>query len=175
MKRLSIIIVAVLALSSFMAITVRASSPHFIGTPTATLNSAGDYCVTFKEAGLGNTPITYTLTAADGTTFTFQCFTKSSNTPQGAPNGVSPSTVSTTSTITPTNGQITATICLTPQQDCASCQGGGLVLKLIHVDYVGPVVLCDTTSSPNVCSSTGSLAGDVTPATTFPGHPAGCP
>lgn len=174
MKKLSILTCTMIALASFMAITAWADSPHFIGTPSATLDSAGNYCVSFKEAGLGNTPITYSLTAA-GETFTFQCFTKSNNTPQGAPNSVSFSGESVFNTITPRNGQIVATICLTPQQDCASCQGGGLVLKLIHANYTGPVTLCDTTSQPNVCASSGSKAGDVTPAATYPGHPAGCP
>src|SRR5213592_2300910 len=107
MKRLSILTLAMLALAGFMATTVRASSPHFIGTPTLSFDpSTGDLCVSFKEAGLGSTPVTYTLTA-DTETFTFQCFTKSNNTPQGDPNGVSISGASTSTTINPHNGQIT--------------------------------------------------------------------
>jgi len=38
-------------------------------------------------------------------------------------------------TITPHNGQVSATICLIPDQDGAHCWGGGLVLRLIGTDY----------------------------------------
>ena len=136
MKRLSILTIAMIALSSFVATTVRAQSPHFIKGPTATLDtSTGEYCVSFKEAGLGSTPVTYTLTAGAGTVFTYQCFTKSGNNPQGAPNFVDGSNLTTVTTITPHNGTVSATICLTPEQDGASCQGKGLVLRLIGTDY----------------------------------------
>jgi hypothetical protein len=163
MKRLSILILTILALSSFMGITVRADSPHFIRA-SAALTSTGDYCVSFKEAGLGNTPITYTLTVGTET-FTFQCFTRRGNEPQGDPNHLSFSNQSTSTTITPHNGQITASLCLTPEQDGASCQGHGLVLKLIAVDYEN-VTFCDQTN--NICIDTGSLSGDVIPPIPFP-------
>ena len=159
MKHLSILTITMIALSGFVATTVRAQSPHFIKGPTATLDtSTGEYCVSFKEAGLGSTPVTYTLTAGTGTVFTYQCFTKSDNTPKGAPNSVSASGETTVTTITPRNGQVTATISLTPQQDGASCQGGGLVLKLIAVDYDN-VTLSDgitaAVSLPDLCSGSG--------------------
>ncbi len=136
MKHLSILTITMIALSSFVATTVRADSPHFVKGPTASLDtSTGEYCVSFKEAGLGSTPVTYTLTAGAGTVFTYQCFTKSDNAPQGSPNGVSGSGDTTVTTITPHNGTVSATICLTPEQDGASCQGHGLALKLIGTDY----------------------------------------
>jgi hypothetical protein len=136
MKHLSILTITMIALSGFMCTTVRAQSPHFIKGPTATLDtSTGDYCVSFKEAGLGSAPVTYTLSAGTGTVFTYQCFTKSNNAPQGSPNGVSGSGDTTVTTITPHNGTVSATICLTPEQDGASCQGAGLKLSLIGTDY----------------------------------------
>jgi hypothetical protein len=142
-----------------LATTVRADSPHFVKGPTAALTNTGDYCVSFKEAGLGSTPITYTITAQTAT-FTFQCFTKSGNQPSGEPNSKSFSNESNTTTLTPHNGQITASLCLVPEQDGAHCQGGGLVLKVIHVDYQG-VTFCDT--GTNGCVNTGDMAADVTP------------
>ena len=136
MKHLSILTITMIGLASFMCTTVRADSPHFVGAQTFSFNSVtGDYSVSFKEAGLGSTPVTYTLAAGAGTTFTYQCFTKSNNTPQGSPNSVSGSGDSTSTTITPHNGTVSATICLTPEQDGASCQGHGLALKLIGTDY----------------------------------------
>jgi len=156
MKRITIVTLAVLALCSFTALTARADSPHFIKGPTASLDSTtGDYCVSFKEAGLGSNPVTYTITVGTEN-FTFQCFTKSSNTPQGDPNGVSFSNVSEPTTLTPRNGQITATLCLSPQQDGASCQGHGLVLRLTAADYQ-TVRFCDTTD--NICFDMPDLAG----------------
>src|SRR5262249_17193410 len=127
MKVASFVLLLVVAMSVGV---VLADSAHFIKTPTASLSATGAYTVIFKEAGLGSTPVTFSLTAATEN-FTFQCFTKSSNTPQGAPNGISFSNESTFVTLTPRNGQITGTISLTPLQGSASCQGGGLDLRLI--------------------------------------------
>lgn len=152
-------IVAALCVA-FGATAVRADSPHFIRGPTAALDgTTGDDCVSFKEAGLGNTPITFTLTA-QVSTFTFQCFTNHDNTPQGAPNNVSFSNEEVTTTITPHNGQITASICLDPQRGDAGCQGGGLTLKLIHVLYQN-VRFCDVTD--NICVDLGTIDADVGP------------
>jgi len=122
-----------------------ADSPHFIKGPTASLSATGAYTVSFKEAGLGNSPVTYTLTAITEN-FTFQCYTKSGNTPQGSPNSISFSHEFTSTTLTPRNGQISGGISLAPQQGTASCQGGGLDLRLIAVDYEG-LTFADTTNN----------------------------
>jgi len=159
MKHLSILTITMIALSSFMATTVWAG-PHFISGPTASLDTTtGDYVVSFKEAGLGSTAVTYTLTAGTGTLFTFQCFTKSNNMPMGDPNGVSGSGETTFVSITPHNGQINGSISLAPEQDGAGCQGGGLVLKLIAVDW-DSVTFTDsatgnTITLPDACSGSG--------------------
>ena len=159
MKHVSILTITMIGLASFMCTTVRADSPHFVGGQTATLDTkTGDYSVSFKEAGLGSTPVTYTLAAGAGTTFTYQCFTKSNNTPQGSPNSVSGSTDTTVTTITPRNGQVTATITVSPDQDGAGCQGGGLVLKLIAVDWDGVTLtdgLGNTVFVPDACFGSG--------------------
>jgi hypothetical protein len=118
-----------------MATAVLAQSPHYITGPAASIDSkTGDLCVSFKEAGLGTaTSVTYTINVGT-TAFTFQCFTKSNNTPQGSPNGVSTNNVSFSEPLPVRNGQVTGTICLNPCQG-GSCQGGGLVLKLIGAEY----------------------------------------
>jgi hypothetical protein len=166
MKKLSILTLTMIALSSFMATTVRADSPHFNKGPTAVYDSTtGDLCVSFKESGLGNSPITYTITAGTEQ-FTFQCFTKKGNEPQGAPNGVSFSNDSNQNTITPHNGTISSSLCLTPQQDGADCQGNGLVLKLTAATYTD-VTFCDSTN--NICVNfPGNQGGSVTPPVIFP-------
>ena len=127
MKHVSILTLTMIALSSFMATTVQADSPHFVRGPTANFDSStGEFCVDFKEAGLGNLPITYTLTAGTQT-FTFPVFTPHGNEPQGDPNGQSFSDQSVSTTIVPHNGQIRGSLCLIPQQGDADCQGRGLV------------------------------------------------
>lgn len=149
MRHFTILTICLAVVACFTTTAAVAQSPHFIGTPTGTLSTTtGDYVASFKEAGLGNTPITYALTATTET-FTFQCFTKSGNMPQGAPNSVSFSAQSSFVTIQPRNGQITGSVSLTPEQDGASCQGGGLVLFLIAVDYEG-VTLTDMTDGITV-------------------------
>lgn len=157
------VVVAMMALAT---VTVAlADSPHFVRGPVASFDSGtGDLCVSFKEAGLGNTPITYTLTVGTEQ-FTFQCFTRHGNEPQGDPNNVSFSDQSVSTTITPHNGQITGELCLEPQQGDADCQGGGLVLKLIAAVY-GGITFCDETD--NICFDLGDQGGDVVPPAIFP-------
>lgn len=145
--RFSITCLLAIAALGGLATTVRAQNPHFLKA-SATLKGTGSYCVSFKEVGLGNSAITYQITA--DATFTYQCFTKSGNEPQGDPNSVSYSDLTAQTTLTPRNGQITGTLCLDPRQDGAGCQGKGLELRLIGVSYEN-VTLCDTTTQPNVC------------------------
>jgi hypothetical protein len=158
-------ILAVIA-SLAMSFTALAQSPHFVKGPTPSFDtSTGDFVVNFKEAGLGNLPITYTL-SADNETFTFRCFTRKGNTPQGEPNGVSFSNESVSTTIQPRNGQITGSLELQPQLGGASCQGGGLILKLIFASYEG-VTFCDSTN--NICVDMGNQGGSVVPPLAFGG------
>ncbi|MXN73317.1 hypothetical protein GR157_01020 [Burkholderia sp. 4701] len=151
MRNLSVLVAAL----AFAAAAV-ADSPHYVKGPTAVLDtSTGDYTVSFKEAGLGSSPVTYTLSAGTER-FTFQCFTKSHNTPQGSPNSVSFSNSSTQTTLTPRNGQVTGSVSLVPQLGTASCQGNGLELCLVAASYT-QVTLSDGLTSP---VSLPSLSGD---------------
>jgi hypothetical protein len=142
----------------------QAQSPHFVKGPTGAFDSStGDFCVKFKEAGLGNLPITYTLEVGTEL-FTFQCFTRSGNQPQGDPNGQSFSDQSVSTTITPHNGSITGSLCIEPQQGSAGCQGHGLVLKLIAASYTD-ITFCDATN--NLCFDLGNAGGSVVPPIVF--------
>jgi hypothetical protein len=136
-----------------------ADSPHFVRGPTAALDSEGDYTVSFKEAGLGNNPITYDLTAATAS-FTWRCFNKGSNQPQGDPNTGGFSDLFATTTLIPRNGQITGSLSLVPEKGTASCQGNGLKLCLIAASYQG-VTFTDVTD--NIVTSMPNLGGDIPP------------
>nr|UXE45995.1 hypothetical protein Hi04_10k_c5482_00041 [uncultured bacterium] len=133
--------------ASTLAIGVAlAASPHFLKSSGSIESATGDYIASFKEAGLGNTPINYDLEA--NTTYLFQCFTKSNNKPQGSPNAGGPSSENTQTTITPSNGQITADIRLdvTFPPPSVSCNGNGLHLCLVSAKYTN-VVLTDVTDN----------------------------
>ena len=63
MIKTSMLALAILASAAFTS-SASAQNAHFIKNPVATLDTkTGDYCVSFKEAGLGNGPVTYTITA----------------------------------------------------------------------------------------------------------------
>lgn len=140
--------IAMVAAAAALAGMAWADSPHFIYA-NGSLNGDGYYVGSFKEAGLGpNQSITYNLTAGDGTVVTFQCYTKSNNTPHGAPNSVY-GPLSTTGTFNSgKNGQITSSLTIVPEP-ADTCQGGGLKLCLVYADYKN-VTLKDMTNYPAV-------------------------
>jgi hypothetical protein len=125
-----------------------ADSPHFVNANGAVSQSTGDLVVSFKEAGLGSfVTIDYTLSTTSEQ-FTWQCFTKSGNKPQGSPQG--PFTVAGQSTNASFSsgkaGNITGSVSLPPSQATASCTGGGLKLCLIDAEYNG-VTFADVTNN----------------------------
>jgi hypothetical protein len=137
------------------ALPLHAANPHFVRAD-GTVNNDGEYVASFKEAGLGqNQDIAYLLSAGAGTQFTYQCYTKSNNQPQGEPNSSFPSNLSTGGIFNSgKNGQITASLTLVPEPD-GGCQGNGLKLCLDYVSYQN-MVLTDTTN--NVATALPSLS-----------------
>lgn len=141
MKLIHIPVAVGLALASASAL----AGPHFLKAD-GWVDGDGNYVASWKEAGLGNQPVTYMLSAASES-FTYQCYTRSGNTPQGAPNSQRFSNDSTLATFYPTrNGQISGSMMMTPEKGNASCQGGGLKLCLIAVSYQ-TVTLTDTNNN----------------------------
>jgi hypothetical protein len=140
-------IIAGLSATLFAGVAMAAANFHYANGALVTSGpEAGNYTASCKETGLANTPITYDLEAT--TSYTFQCFTKSGNKPQGSPNSGGPSSQNTQTTITPHNGQITGSLSLDvvfPPTDVA-CKGGGLKLCLTAVSYTG-VSLMDANNS----------------------------
>src|ERR1043165_3314335 len=83
MKRLSILILSVFALSSFMAITVWAVSPHFINCGASGVNSDGSLNACFKIAGLGDNQ-TLTVTASAHADAVYGCLNHGQQCPNAA-------------------------------------------------------------------------------------------
>jgi hypothetical protein len=121
------------------------------GQPTLTAtesidSTTGDLTVSFKETGLGTTPVSYELTA--GTVdFYYQCFNAN-----GIPsNPVTSSNLDVSSdvTLTPRKYTITGSLSLSDETVLLLCQQKGLKLCSVGSTY-SDVTIADTTTMPSV-------------------------
>src|SRR5438876_12104779 len=134
MKRLSILTLAMIALASFMAITVWAASPHFLRTSASGVNSDGTVNVCFKIAGLGDNQ-TLDITASAHADATYACRNRGEQCPNAANKVNVQSDVSATGTFTSgKNGSITACLTVDPPDTTLTCPGGQR-LVLVSVSY----------------------------------------
>jgi hypothetical protein len=132
MRKSSITLVALIGVFVMLAFTAvaGAASPHFIGTPKATV-SANTLTVTFKAAGLGNAAgATFNL-AGDVQVFS-RCYNRGGNKPQ-ADNKQETASVNQTKTFDVTNGQTTGTFTVSPLSTL-TCPGNQVVV-IESVDY----------------------------------------
>ena len=117
------------ALAVFLAIALTAGvaladSPHFIGTPSATV-SGNALTVTFKAAGLGNGP--YADFSLTGSVDVFsRCFNHGGNKPQ-ADNKQETITVNQTQSFPVSHGQTTGSFTVTPLSTL-TCPGNQIVV-----------------------------------------------
>jgi hypothetical protein len=134
MKKLSILTLTMIALSSFMAITVRAASPHFLNCSASGVNSDGTLNVCFKIAGLGDNQ-SLDVTASADANATYGCLNRGQQCPNAA-NKVSVSGTVTAHGIFTSgkNGQITGCLTVDPPPTTLTCPGGQ-TLVLVSVSY----------------------------------------
>ena len=160
MKRLSILTLAMIALSSFVAITVWADSPHFLRTSANGVNSDGTVNVCFKIAGLGaNQSIDVTASAhADAT---YACRNNGQQCPNAANKVNVQANVSATGMFSSgKNGSITASLTVEPPPTTLKCPGGQ-TLVLVSVSYTNVMV---TAPPAGVCNpSPGTFAANFFP------------
>jgi hypothetical protein len=134
MKRTSILTLAVIALSSFMAITVWAASPHFINCSASGLNDDGSLTACFKIAGLGDNQ-TLTVTASATADAVYGCLNRGQQCPNAANKVNVQADVSASGTFTSgKNGQITACLTVEPPPTELTCPNGQR-LVLVSVSY----------------------------------------
>ena len=128
-SRATAVLAGLLSLLVFSAVAV-AASPHFIGTPTATVTD-DSLTVTFKAAGLGNAAgATFNLT---GNVEVFsRCYNRGGNKPQ-ADNKQETLAVNQTQTFPVRNGQTTGSFTVTPHSTL-TCPGNQVVV-IESVDY----------------------------------------
>jgi hypothetical protein len=134
MKKLSVLTLTVIALSSFMAGTVQAQSPHFLRCGASGVNSDGTLNVSFTIAGLGSNQ-SLTVTASADANATYGCLNHGQQCPNAA-NKVSVSgRVTATGTFTSgKNGSIRASLTVDPPPTTLTCPHGQ-DLVLISVSY----------------------------------------
>jgi hypothetical protein len=161
MKKLTILTCALIALSSFMATTVRAQNPHFVGKVTATL-TGNNVQVCFKEAGLGN-DVLITYTASAQATATYVCVNNGGQCPNAANKTTVSGPVSATGTFSSgQNGSISQCLTFSPPSAGSFSCPSGQNLTLSHVSYTD-ITITDTTNSVTKAATPSALA--VTPFT----------
>lgn len=123
MRRILLVLAGLVA-TAVLASAAVAVSPHFIGTPSATV-SGNSLVVKFKAAGLGNiTTVDFTLS---GTVEVFsRCYNRGGNKPQ-ADNKQETLPVSDTQTFDVRNGQTTGSFTVTPLSTL-TCPGNQVVV-----------------------------------------------
>ena len=149
MKKLSILILTMLALSGFMATTVRAQSPHFLGCSASGVNSDGSLDVSFRIAGLGSNQ-SLTVTASADANATYGCLNHGQQCPNAANKQEVQQDVSAVGSFTSgKNGSIRASLTVDPPPATLRCPGGQ-TLVLVSVSYTNVSVSapgagdCDT-------------------------------
>ena len=133
--------------AAFAATAALAASPHFIRA-SGSLNNDGSLTVSFKEAGLGtNQNIDYALTA--DATATYVCVNRGGANPSAQNKTTVAGPVIATGTFSSgKNGQVTASLTVSPPPSDISCPPGQS-LELAEVSYTN-VVLTDTTNDVSI-------------------------
>jgi hypothetical protein len=160
MRRMIVVLTALFATAA-LAVPAFADSPHFIRA-AGTLNADGTVTVSFKEAGLGtNQNIDYVLSA--DATATYVCVNRGGANPSAQNKTTVSGPVSATGTFSSgKNGQVTASLTVSPPPSDISCPPGQS-LQLASVSYTN-VTLTDTTNGVSIAVgdfTSGCLLPDV--------------
>src|SRR5207248_9839857 len=154
MKRISIITLAVIALSSFMAIRVLGQNAHFMSC-SSSVNPNGSLSVSFRIAGLGG-GASDTITASTTATSTWGCLNGGQECPNAANKFTSSDQITGQLTVTAGhNGSASGTITLSPKQPANFCPHGQKMV-LISVTY-SDVTLTNSDTSDS-CTTDGGAA-----------------
>src|SRR5438876_8997975 len=154
MKKLSIITCTMIALASFMAITVLAANAHFMSC-SSTVDSSGDLSVSFRIAGLG-AGASDTITATTTATSTWGCLNGGQQCPNAANKFTSSDPISASLDVKAGhNGSASGNITLSPTQPANFCPHGQKMV-LISVTYTD--VTLTNSDSGDTCTTDGGAA-----------------
>jgi len=160
MRRITILSLFLLVLTTARANPVLAQNAHFIGTATVNgVFSNGGISVSFKEAGLGsNASVNYEL----GGSFTadYGCVNKGGNHPQASNKETVAGPIDVPATFSSgKNGTISQTLTFTPPAPSTELKcPGGQVAVLADITYSGPTLVDTTNSVSATLSATGASA-----------------
>jgi len=148
MKRIVLLLIAVITGIILTATSALADSPHFLFANNSVSTSTGALTTSFKDAGLGtgtsSVKITLSVTTA---TAVYQCFNNGGNHPKAGNKETVSTSLSTTGTFPVRNGQTTASLTVgPPSQGSFSCPSGQS-LFLQSATYSGTTVSDDTGNS----------------------------
>jgi hypothetical protein len=151
MKRRIAVVALVFVAFALIAQQALAQNEHFVRA-SGSLNNDGSLTVNFKEAGLGtNQLIDYALTA--DATATYVCVNRGGANPSAQNKTTVAGPVIATGTFSSgKNGQVTASLTVSPPPSDISCPPGQS-LELASVTYTN-VVLTDTTNNVSVSLGT---------------------
>ena len=172
MKRIiaqcSKVVVLVIAAVVGIAGPVWADSPHFIGTPKATLQSDGDLNLKFKEAGLGTGATNYVVNATVDVSCV--CVNNGGQCPDANNKSKGSTPVGASFQFFPQHGNVSQTITVAAPGCPASLHptcGGGQHFELVDLTWhINGIADC-TNGVPNgaTCSDTnGDLVNDTSTA-----------
>src|SRR5215211_4993839 len=144
MRKVLVVLGTFLAALMFGVPAASADSPHFVRV-AGSLNADGTVTVSFKEAGLGTNQNVDFVLSADASA-TYVCVNKGGANPSAQNKTTVAGPVQTAGTFNSgKNGQITASLTVSPPPSDISCPPGQ-TLMLAQVTYTN-VTLTDTTNS----------------------------
>jgi hypothetical protein len=143
MRRIIIAFLTLVATAGLSLWIVLADSPHFLKASASC--SGSNLVVSFKEAGLGNNPVTITLSAT--ATATYQCFNNGGNHPKAGNKTTVSSSRSVSGVFYPQNGQVTNSLLLSPPGPGSfTCPPGQTLVGPTNVSYTN-LSLVDSTNN----------------------------
>jgi hypothetical protein len=155
MRRIGMAMLIALLMLALSVATAFASSPHFISA-SASVDSAGNLVATFKEAGLGTTVSTESITLSANAMATYACINGGGKHPSASNKETVSGPVSGTGSFPVRNGQTTGSIKVAPPGPGSfSCPSGQkLVLAFVsYTDVMLTGLAGDTANIPGTFSA----------------------
>jgi hypothetical protein len=155
MKKSNILILSMVALSGFVAVTVLAQNAHFMRCDSSVATD-GSLSVSFRIAGLGN-GATDTITAHTTATATWGCLNHGQQCPDAANKFTESQELTGQLTVTAGhNGSASGTISLSPAEPTTFSCPRGQTLVLISVTYSD--VTLTNSATADTCTTDGGSA-----------------
>ncbi len=145
MRRLSSVVLAMVAIVVLGATSVLADSPHFLYA-NASVDSSGALTVAFKDAGLGTGVSSIAVTLNANASAEYQCWNNGGKHPKAGNKETVQGPLTNTGDFPVSHGQVTASISVgPPSQGSFSCPSGQ-TLFLMSVTY-SSIVVSDATGN----------------------------